>query len=113
MSNFTSYEIICGILRSIFRCDLLSWNIVLIGVEPVVPSRLHLPNSPIRAKGTCHYATRFAGAVFIKSNRQGLSVPDDEALDVLGRDELGCCRVVFMLEQQTPSQNVPMTTNLY
>ncbi|CAG0925681.1 unnamed protein product, partial [Notodromas monacha] len=102
MSNFTSYEIIYGAFAAIpifLLWIFLSWNIVLIGVE--ISYALTAFTSHKEQKRHPVIMLLDLLELFYKKQQQGLSVSDDEALDVLGRDELGRWpSYVFMLEQQ-------------
>ena len=102
MSNFTSYEVVYGAFAAIpifLLWIFLSWNIVLIGVE--ISYALTAFTSHKEQKRHPVIMLLDLLELFYKKQQQGLSVSDDEALDVLGRDELGRWpSYVFMLEQQ-------------
>ena len=102
MANFTSYEVVYGAFAAIpifLLWIFLSWNIVLIGVE--ISYALTAFTSQKEQKRHPVIMLLDLLELFYKKQQQGLSVSDDEALDVLGRDELGRWpSYVFMLEQQ-------------
>ncbi len=90
MSNFTSYEVIYGAFAAIpifLLWIFLSWNIVLIGVE--ISYALTAFTSHKEQKRHPVIMLLDLLELFYKKQQQGLSVSDDEALDVLGRDEIG------------------------
>ena len=102
MSNFTSYEIIYGAFAAIpifLLWIFLSWNIVLIGVE--ISYALTAFTAHKEQKRHPVIMLLDLMELFYKKQQHGLSVSDDEALDVLGRDEIGRWpSYVLMLEQQ-------------
>ena len=102
MSNFTSYEVVYGAFAAIpifLLWIFLSWNIVLIGVEICYAlSAFTAHNEQMRNPLIMLLDLM---EMFYKKQQHGLSVSDDEALDVLGRDEIGRWpSYVLMLEQQ-------------
>lgn len=102
MSNFTSYEVIYGAFAAIpifLLWIFLSWNIVLIGVE--ISYALTAFTAHKEQKRHPVIMLLDLMELFYKKQQHGLSVSDDEALDVLGRDEIGRWpNYVLMLEQQ-------------
>ena len=102
MSNFTSYEVVYGAFAAIpifLLWIFLSWNIVLIGVE--ISYALTAFTAHKEQKRHPVIMLLDLMELFYKKQQQGLSVSDDEALDVLGRDEIGRWpSYVLMLEQQ-------------
>jgi len=102
MSNFTSYEVIYGAFAAIpifLLWIFLSWNIVLIGVE--ISYALTAFTAHKEQKRHPVIMLLDLMELFYKKQQHGLSVSDDEALDVLGRDEIGRWpSYVLMLEQQ-------------
>ncbi|MDD0803609.1 MULTISPECIES: YihY family inner membrane protein [Acinetobacter] len=102
MSNFTSYEVIYGAFAAIpifLLWIFLSWNIVLIGVE--ISYALTAFTAHKEQKRHPVIMLLDLMELFYKKQQHGLSVSDDEALDVLGRDEIGRWpSYILMLEQQ-------------
>ena len=102
MSNFTSYEVVYGAFAAIpifLLWIFLSWNIVLIGVE--ISYALTAFTAHKEQKRHPVIMLLDLMELFYKKQQHGLSVSDDEALDVLGRDEIGRWpNYVLMLEQQ-------------
>ena len=102
MSNFTSYEVVYGAIAAIpifLLWIFLSWNIVLIGVE--ISYALTAFTAHKEQKRHPVIMLLDLMELFYKKQQHGLSVSDDEALDVLGRDEIGRWpSYVLMLEQQ-------------
>lgn len=102
MSNFTSYEVIYGAFAAIpifLLWIFLSWNIVLIGVE--ISYALTAFTAHKEQKRHPVIMLLDLMELFYKKQQHGLSISDDEALDVLGRDEIGRWpSYVLMLEQQ-------------
>jgi len=102
MSNFTSYEVVYGAFAAIpifLLWIFLSWNIVLIGVE--ISYALTAFTAHKEQKRHPVIMLFDLMELFYKKQQHGLSVSDDEALDVLGRDEIGRWpSYVLMLEQQ-------------
>ncbi|SPL71648.1 YihY family inner membrane protein [Acinetobacter stercoris] len=102
MANFTSYTIVYGAFAAIpifLLWIYLSWNIVLLGVEI---------SYAITAFHTGKIQTRHPVLMlldilelFYKKQKVGQSVTDAEALDILGRGEIGRWpSYVLMLEKQ-------------
>ena len=102
MSNFTSYEVVYGAFAAIpifLLWIFLSWNIVLIGVE--ISYALTAFTAHKEQKRHPVIMLLDLMELFYKKQQHGLSVSDDEALDVLGRDEIGRWpSYILMLEQQ-------------
>ena len=102
MSNFTSYEVVYGAFAAIpifLLWIFLSWNIVLIGVE--ISYALTAFTAHKEQKRHPVIMLLDLMELFYKKQQHGLSISDDEALDVLGRDEIGRWpSYVLMLEQQ-------------
>lgn len=102
MSNFTSYEIVYGAFAAIpifLLWIFLSWNIVLLGVE--ISYALTAFNSGKEPKRHPVIMLLDLMELFYKKQQSGESVSDEEALEVLGRDEIGCWPTyVVMLEKQ-------------
>ena len=102
MSNFTSYEIIYGAFAAVpifLLWIFLSWNIVLLGVE----ISYALTAFEARREKKCHPLLMLLDLLelFYKKQMRGESVTEAEALDVLGRNEIGRWpSYVLMLEQQ-------------
>ncbi|CAB1218339.1 YhjD/YihY/BrkB family envelope integrity protein [Acinetobacter bouvetii] len=102
MSNFTSYEIIYGAFAAIpifLLWIYLSWNIVLLGVE--ISYALTAFNSGKEPKRHPVIMLLDLMELFYNKQQRGESVSDEEALEVLGRDEIGRWPTyVLMLEKQ-------------
>ena len=102
MSNFTSYEIVYGAFAAIpifLLWIFLSWNIVLLGVE--ISYALTAFNSGKEPKRHPVIMLLDLMELFYKKQQSGESVSDEEALEVLGRDEIGRWPTyVVMLEKQ-------------
>lgn len=102
MSNFTSYEIIYGAFAAIpifLLWIFLSWNIVLLGVE--ISYALTAFNSGKEQKRHPVIMLLDVLELFYRKQQSGDSVSDEEALVVLGRDEIGRWPTyVLMLEKQ-------------
>ncbi|OTG75673.1 hypothetical protein B9T26_04025 [Acinetobacter sp. ANC 4169] len=102
MSNFTSYEIVYGAFAAIpifLLWIFLSWNIVLLGVE--ISYALTAFNSGKEQKRHPVIMLLDLLELFYKKQQSGESVSDEEALEVLGRDEIGRWPTyVLMLEKQ-------------
>lgn len=102
MSNFTSYEVVYGAFAAIpifLLWIFLSWNIVLIGVEISYALTAFTAHKEQKRHPVIMLLDLLE--LFYKKQQHGLSVSDDEALDVLGRDEIGRWpSYVLMLEQQ-------------
>jgi len=102
MSNFTSYEIVYGAFAAVpifLLWIFLSWNIVLLGVE--ISYALTAFNTGKEPKR--HPIIMFLDLLelFYHKQQRGESVSDEEALIVLGRDEIGRWPTyVLMLEKQ-------------
>ena len=97
MTNFTSYEIVYGAFAAV--PIFLSWNIVLLGVE--ISYALTAFNSGKEQKYHPVIMLLDLLELFYKKQQSGESVSDEEALEVLGRDEIGRWpSYVLMLEKQ-------------
>ncbi|MGB9189776.1 YihY family inner membrane protein [Acinetobacter sp.] len=119
MSNFTSYEIVYGAFAAIpifLLWIFLSWNIVLLGVE--ISYALTAFNSGKEPKRHPVIMLLDLMELFYKKQQSGESVSDEEALEVLGRDEIGRWPTyVVMLEKQnlvkrTDDDEYVLTRNL-
>ncbi|MDN5513150.1 YihY family inner membrane protein [Acinetobacter sp.] len=102
MTNFTSYEIVYGAFAAVpifLLWIFLSWNIVLLGVE--ISYALTAFNSGKEQKYHPVIMLLDLLELFYKKQQSGESVSDEEALEVLGRDEIGRWpSYVLMLEKQ-------------
>ena len=102
MSNFTSYEIVYGAFAAVPIFQLwifLSWNIVLLGVE--ISYALTAFYSGKEQKRHPVIILLDLLELFYKKQLKGHAVSDEEALSVLGREEIGRWpSYVEMLEQQ-------------
>ncbi|MCG2608182.1 YihY family inner membrane protein [Acinetobacter sp. SM34] len=102
MTNFTSYEIVYGAFAAVpifLLWIFLSWNIVLLGVE--ISYALTAFNSGKEQKYHPVIMLLDLLELFYKKQQSGDSVSDEEALEVLGRDEIGRWPTyVLMLEKQ-------------
>ena len=102
MSNFTSYEIVYGAFAAIpifLLWIFLSWNIVLLGVE--ISYGLTAFNSGKEQKRHPVIMLLDVLELFYRKQQIGETVSDEEALLVLGRDEIGRWpSYVLMLEKQ-------------
>ncbi|GAA5187045.1 YihY family inner membrane protein [Acinetobacter kookii] len=102
MSNFTSYEIVYGAFAAIpifLLWIFLSWNIVLLGVE--ISYGLTAFNSGKEQKRHPVIMLLDVLELFYRKQQIGETVSDEEALLVLGRDEIGRWPgYVLMLEKQ-------------
>lgn len=102
MSNFTSYEIVYGAFAAIpifLLLIFLSWNIVLLGVE--ISYGLTAFNSGKEQKRHPVIMLLDVLELFYRKQQIGETVSDEEALLVLGRDEIGRWpSYVLMLEKQ-------------
>lgn len=92
MSNFTSYELVYGAFAAVpifLLWIYLSWNVVLLGVE--ISFALTAFNSDIAKNGKRHPVIMLLDLLelFYRRQKSGLSVSEDEALEILGRDEIG------------------------
>lgn len=102
MSNFTSYELVYGAFAAIpifLLWIFLSWNIVLLGVEvSYAITAFHSEKTQTR-----HPVLMLLDVLelFYKKQKIGESVTDLEALDILGRGEIGRWpSYIEMLEKQ-------------
>ncbi|KWQ03802.1 MAG: YihY family inner membrane protein [Acinetobacter harbinensis] len=102
MSNFTSYEIVYGAFAAVpifLLWIFLSWNIVLLGVE--ISYALTAFYSGKEQKRHPVIILLDLLELFYKKQLKGHAVSDEEALSVLGREEIGRWpSYVEMLEQQ-------------
>ena len=102
MSNFTSYQIIYGAFAAIpifLLWIFLSWNIVLLGVE--ISYALTAFNSGNDQKRHPLLMLLDLLELFYQKQKFGKSVSEHEALEVLGRDEIGRLpSYILMLEKQ-------------
>ncbi|ENL0971937.1 YihY family inner membrane protein [Acinetobacter baumannii] len=102
MSNFTSYEIIYGAFAAVpifLLWVFLSWNIVLLGVE--VSFALTAFHSGKEQKRHPVLMLLDILELFYKKQKLGESVSDKEALEILGRGEVGRWPAyVLLLEEQ-------------
>lgn len=90
MSNFTSYEIVYGAFAAIpifLLWIYLSWNIILLGVE--ISYALTAFNSGQDQKRHPIIMLMDLLELFYQKQKKGESVSETEALQVLGRDEIG------------------------
>lgn len=121
MSNFTSYEIIYGAFAAVpifLLWIFLSWNIVLLGVE--ISYALTAFNADTHRQRKRHPVIMLLDLLelFYKKQQVGQSVTEAEALDVLGREEIGRWpSYVLMLEKQnllmrTDDNNYVLVRNL-
>lgn len=102
MSNFTSYEIIYGAFAAVpifLLWVFLSWNIILLGVE--VSFALTAFHSGKEQKRHPVLMLLDILELFYKKQKLGESVNDKEALEILGRGEIGRWPAyVLLLEEQ-------------
>ena len=102
MSNFTSYQIVYGAFAAVpifLLWIFLSWNIVLLGVE--ISYALTAFNSGKDQKRHPLLMLLDLLELFYKKQKVGKSVSEHEALEVLGRDEIGRLpSYILMLEKQ-------------
>lgn len=102
MSNFTSYEIVYGAFAAVpifLLWIFLSWNIVLLGVE--VSYALTAFKSGKDQDRHPVIMLMDLLELFYNKQKLGESVTDTEALEVLGREEIGRWpRYADMLQQQ-------------
>lgn len=105
MTNFTSYELVYGAFAAIpifLLWIFLSWNIVLIGVE--ISYALTAFDADSRKERKRHPVIMLLDLLelFYKKQKIGDSVSESEALEVLGREEIGRWpSYVLMLEKQS------------
>ena len=102
MSNFTSYELVYGAFAAVpifLLWIFISWNIVLLGVEiSYALTAFHTDKVQTR-----HPVLMLLDILelFYKKQKLGESVKDIEALDILGRGEIGRWPTyVLLLEKQ-------------
>ena len=102
MSNFTSYEIIYGAFAALpifLLWIFLSWNIVLLGVEISYALTAFYTGKEQRRHPVIMLLDILQ--LFHLKQQNGESMSDKEALDVLGREEIGHWpSYVLLLEQQ-------------
>lgn len=102
MSNFTSYELIYGAFAAVpifLLWIFLSWNIILLGVE--VSFALTAFHSGKEQKRHPVLMLLDILELFYKKQKLGESVSDKEALEILGRGEIGRWPAyVLLLEEQ-------------
>ncbi|NCI78134.1 YihY family inner membrane protein [Acinetobacter kanungonis] len=102
MSNFTSYEIIYGAFAALpifLLWIFLSWNIVLLGVEISYALTAFYTGKEQRRHPVIMLLDILQ--LFYLKQQSGESMSDKEALDVLGREEIGHWPTyVLLLEQQ-------------
>ncbi|TCB80921.1 YihY family inner membrane protein [Acinetobacter sp. ANC 4173] len=102
MSNFTSYEIIYGAFAALpifLLWIFLSWNIVLLGVEISYALTAFYTGKEQRRHPVIMLLDILQ--LFHIKQQSGESMSDKEALDVLGREEIGHWpSYVLLLEQQ-------------
>lgn len=102
MSNFTSYQIVYGAFAAVpifLLWIFLSWNIVLLGVE--ISYALTAFDSGSDQKKHPLLMLLDLLELFYKKQKVGKSVSEHEALEVLGRDEIGRLpSYIIMLEKQ-------------
>ena len=121
MSNFTSYEIVYGAFAAVpifLLWIFLSWNIVLIGVE--ISFALTAFNSDTHMRRKRHAVIMLLDLLelFYQKQQNGQTVTESEALDVLGREEIGRWpSYVQLLEKQnlikrTDDNNFVLLRNL-
>ncbi|MEG2920513.1 MAG: YihY family inner membrane protein, partial [Acinetobacter sp.] len=90
MSNFTSYEIIYGAFAAVpifLLWIFLSWNIVLLGVE-ISYALTAFHSSKLQKRHPVILLLDLL-ELFYKKQQVGESLSDEEALEVLGRGEIG------------------------
>lgn len=119
MSNFTSYEIVYGAFAAVpifLLWIYLSWNIVLIGVE--ISYALTAFSSQKEQKRHPLIMLLDLLELFYQKQKIGKSVTEAEALNVLGREEIGRWpSYVALLEKQdlicrTDNNQYVLTRNL-
>ena len=92
MSNFTSYQLVYGAFAAVpifLLWIYLSWNIILLGVEiSYAITAFHTDSSKARKR---HPLIMLLDLLELFYNKQklGRSVSENEALEVLGRSEIG------------------------
>lgn len=92
MSNFTSYEIVYGAFAAVpifLLWIFLSWNIVLIGVEISFALTAFNADTHMRRKRHAVIMLLDLLELFYQKQQNGQTVTESEALDVLGREEIG------------------------
>lgn len=90
MSNFTSYEIIYGAFAAVpifLLWIFLSWNIILLGVE--ISYAITAFNANQESKRHPVIMIMDLLQLFYDKQKKGEAVSDAEALEVLGREEIG------------------------
>ncbi|MHA3891672.1 YihY family inner membrane protein [Acinetobacter sp. GXMZU3951] len=102
MTNFTSYEIIYGAFAALpifLLWIFLSWNIVLLGVEISYALTAFYTGKEQKRHPVIMLLDLLQ--LFYLKQQSGESMSDKEALDVLGREEIGHWPIyVLLLEQQ-------------
>lgn len=102
MSNFTSYEIVYGAFAAVpifLLWIFLSWNIVLLGVEISYALTAFYSGKDHKRHPVIMLLDLLE--LFYKKQQKGETVSDEEALGVLGREEIGRWpSYVLMLEKQ-------------
>ncbi|MGE8540118.1 YihY family inner membrane protein [Acinetobacter sp. ANC 3813] len=105
MSNFTSYEIVYGAFAAVpifLLWIFLSWNIVLIGVEISFALTAFNADTHMRRKRHAVIMLLDLLELFYQKQQNGQTVTEAEALDVLGREEIGRWpSYVQLLEKQS------------
>ena len=121
MSNFTSYEIVYGAFAAVpifLLWIFLSWNIVLIGVEISFALTAFNADTHMRRKRHAVIMLLDLLELFYQKQQNGQTVTESEALDVLGREEIGRWpSYVQLLEKQnlikrTDDNNFVLLRNL-
>lgn len=92
MSNFTSYELIYGAFAAVpifLLWIFLSWNIVLLGVE--ISYAITAFNSHESKQRKRHPTIMIIDLLYLfyQKQKQGESISETQALEILGRDEIG------------------------
>lgn len=102
MSNFTSYELVYGAFAAlpIFLLWIYtSWIVVLLGVEISFAITAFQSNKTITRHPTLMLLDILD--LFYQKQKLGLSVSDKEAMDILGRGEIGrWTNFILLLEKQ-------------
>ena len=102
MSNFTSYEIVYGAFAAVpifLLWIFLSWNIVLLGVEISYALTAFYSGKDHKRHPVIMLLDLLE--LFYKKQQKGETVSDEEALGILGREEIGRWpSYVLMLEKQ-------------